>query len=73
MSPGKVVYRRYGLTTASHKLKVTLKKRTRYFWTVRSRFDLDGRERLTEWSSAHYMARQGITAPSVFSYRFKTP
>jgi len=40
---------------------------------VRSRFDLDGRERLTEWSSAHYMARQGITAPSVFSYRFKTP
>lgn len=73
MSPGKVVYRRYGLTTASHKLKVTLKKRTRYFWTVRARFDLDGREWLTEWSSAHYMARQEITAPSVFSYRFKTP
>ncbi|WP_461517242.1 hypothetical protein [Porticoccus sp.] len=73
MMPGRVVYRRYGLTSASHALGVTLKGGTRYFWTVRARFDLDGRERLTEWSSTHYMARQGITAPSIYSYRFKTP
>lgn len=73
MMPGRVVYRRYGLTSASHALGVTLKGGTRYFWTVRARFELDGRERLTEWSSTHYMARQGITAPSAFSYRFRTP
>lgn len=73
MNPGKVVYRRYGLTSASHALGVTLKGGTRYFWTVRARFELDGRERVTEWSSTHYIARQGMTAPSRYSYRFRTP
>lgn len=73
MAPGPLVYRREGLPDTSHTLKVTLKKGTRYFWTVRARFELDGRERLTEWSSTHYIARQGMTAPSVYSFRFKTP
>lgn len=73
MAPGKLVYQRYGLTEPSHTLKITLKHKTRYFWTVRARFQLDGRERLTEWSSTHYQAREGMTAPSIHSYRFRTP
>ncbi|TNF08220.1 MAG: hypothetical protein EP323_01790 [Gammaproteobacteria bacterium] len=72
MAPGKVVYRRYGLLLASHTVGVTLKRKTRYFWTVRARFELDGRERVTEWSSTHYESRLGRTAPSIYSYRFRT-
>lgn len=34
MAPGKVVYRRDGLALTSHSVGVTLKRKTRYFWTV---------------------------------------
>ena len=53
--------------------KSPLRPGTRYFWTMRARFTLDGVPRVTGWGATHYMARDGMTAPSRFSYRFRTP
>ncbi len=72
-APGEIVYRRDGLAATDHRLETALEPGARYFWSVRARFVLDGRERVTEWSSVHYAAREGLTAPSPFSYRFRTP
>ena len=72
LAPAEVVYRREGLLDASHPITLSLHPNTRYFWTVRARFELDGRQLVTEWGSTHYAARERFTAPSRFSYRFKT-
>ncbi len=71
--PARVVYRRDGLSQPEHALQAVLQPGTRYFWTVRARFELDARERLTEWASTSYWVREQYTAPSRFSYRFRTP
>lgn len=73
LAPAEVVYRREGLPDAVHTVETPLSSATRYFWTVRARFDLDGRKRVTEWGSTHFMARERLAAPSNWSYRFKTP
>lgn len=73
LAPGDVIYRREGLPSTEHALEINLQADTRYFWTVRARFDLDGRTRLTEWGSTHFSVRDRITAPSRSSYRFRTP
>jgi hypothetical protein len=72
-APAEIVYRRAGLPEPAHRIETPLAGNARYFWTVRARFELDGRERLTEWSSTHFIAREQFTAPSRFSYRFRTP
>lgn len=72
MAPGEVVYRKDGLTSPDHTMIGALQSGRRYFWTVRARFDLDGQTRVTEWSSTHFAAREQITAPSRFSFRFRT-
>lgn len=73
MAPAEIVYRRENLPSPEHALAVALQPDTRYFWTVRARFELDGRTRVTEWGSTHFVARETLTAPSRFSYRFRTP
>ena len=73
LAPFEVVYRREGLTDSAHKVQMPLRSATHYFWTVRARFQLDGRQRVTEWSSTDYMVRDRFTAPTNKSYRFKTP
>jgi len=73
LAPAGIVYRREGLPQSAHRLETPLSPDTRYFWTVRAHFELDGRERVTEWSAMHFMARERWTAPSNWSYRFKTP
>lgn len=73
LAPAEVVYKREGLPEALHTLETSLSPATHYFWTVRARFELDGRERVTEWGSTHYMVREQYAAPSHASYRFKTP
>jgi hypothetical protein len=72
-APAEIVYRIEGLPEASHAPEISLDSGTRYFWTVRARFELDGHERVTEWGSTHFMAFGRIVSPSPFSYRFKTP
>jgi hypothetical protein len=73
LAPAQVVYRREGLPDTMHTIEISLSPAARYFWVVRARFKLDGRERLTEWSSTNFAVRERLTAPSQWSYRFKTP
>jgi hypothetical protein len=51
LAPAGIVYRRDGLASPTHTLETALSPGTRYFWTVRARFELDGRERVTEWGT----------------------
>lgn len=44
------VYRRNGLPSTKYTLDNYLEPDTRYSWSVRARFELDGRLRVTEWS-----------------------
>lgn len=48
-SPAEIVYEREGLPASSHQLTTRLRPATRYCWTVRARFDLDGQPRVTLW------------------------
>jgi hypothetical protein len=71
-APAGIVYRREGLPGASHTVREGLQPGSRYFWSVRARFELDGRERVTEWGTVNYRTRERLTAPSNDSYRFRT-
>lgn len=73
LAPAETVYRRSGLPRPEHRLETPLEPRAHYFWAVRARFELDGRPRVTGWSSTNYFARDSVTAPSAASYRFRTP
>lgn len=73
MTPGDILYWLEGLPRNSFRLTQSLKADTRYFWSVRARFELNGRERVTEWGAVNLPAHESWTAPSTGSYRFKTP
>ncbi|HEX9184786.1 MAG TPA: hypothetical protein VF876_16130 [Burkholderiales bacterium] len=73
LAPAETVYRKSGLPRPEHRLATPLEPDARYFWTIRARFELDGRPRVTGWGSTHYQARDSVTAPSDLSYRFRTP
>ncbi len=49
--PGPSVYERRGLMEPHHTVEVPLEPSQLYFWSVRARFRLDGRERVNQWSS----------------------
>jgi hypothetical protein len=71
-APAEVVYRREGLPAPEHRLEQSLASATRYFWTVRARFELDGRTQLTEWSGTRPDPGAQLDAPSRISFRFRT-
>ncbi|MGH7148015.1 MAG: hypothetical protein ACREIJ_08980 [Nitrospiraceae bacterium] len=48
--PGDLVYAREGLPNPFHLVDTLLEPGTQYYWSVRARFQLDGRDRATEWS-----------------------
>ena len=73
LAPAEIVYRRSRLPAPEHRLETPLEPHAHFYWTVRARFALDGRPRVTGWASTHYQARDSATAPSSFSYRFRTP
>lgn len=73
LAPARVVYRSEGLAQPSHRLISPLAAKHYYFWSVRAHFKLDGRERVTEWSATRVPGRQQLSAPSSWSYRFRTP
>ncbi len=82
--PGQLVYLRRGLPEPSHKIESSLKPSTKYFWTVRARFEIEGEPRVTEWgvmvlalfdpywSGAPTASRLSLV-PNPRHYRFKTP
>lgn len=47
--PAELVYSRRELREPWHKLEEPLKPSTKYFWTIRARFELHGQARVTEW------------------------
>lgn len=85
----RIVYRREALEASSHRLETALEPARRYLWSVRARFELDGRARVTEWSGATlgnsllegrpfaWLAAPLLDAqfasPNSGSYRFATP
>jgi hypothetical protein len=48
--PAQLVYGVRDITKAYHKIETGLNMCGEYFWTVRARFKLDGRVRVTEWA-----------------------
>lgn len=72
LAPEAIVYRQEGLVRSTHTVTAPLAPATRYFWTVRARFELDGRERVTEWGATRANGAPPVAAPSSWSYRFRT-
>jgi hypothetical protein len=69
--PLDVVYRREGLKEPFNKVDMELQPGTRYFWSARARFELDGRERVTEWGTQCPFQQQLVIGARL--YRFYTP
>jgi hypothetical protein len=67
----EIIYQIEGLTDTSHKLPVRLNSNTRYFWSVRARFDLKGRLRVTDWATDCPFEQQLTVGSQI--YRFYTP
>jgi hypothetical protein len=79
-APAEVVYSQTGLPGHTHQVSEPLPARTRYFWTVRARFELDGQVRVTDWSVVdaqnvypHGPVSRLPLVPSEFYFRFETP
>ncbi len=73
LAPAEIVYRRNALPQPTHNVGIRLRPGTRYFWTVRARFELDGRTRVTQWGATDIQGLELTTSPSRYSYRFRTP
>ena len=72
LAAARVVYRREGLATPEHRVEAPLEPGRRYLWTVRARFELDGRAYLTDWARTG-PSSEVLVAPSLVSYSFSTP
>jgi hypothetical protein len=46
----RIVYERRGLVAPQHTLEVPLAPGSRYYWSVRARFMVDGRSMATRWA-----------------------
>ena len=75
--PGDLVYLRRGLLTTHHMLEAPLEPATRYFWTVRARYEVEGVSRVTPWAVRE--ERRGYSPDRLdrvtnsFYFRLKTP
>ena len=47
--PIELIYARQGLPEPSHSIEEPLEPSTKYFWTIRARFELDGHSRVIAW------------------------
>jgi hypothetical protein len=69
---GKLVYTRKQLNAAEHRMEQPLNPGTRYYWSVRAHFEINGLHRITEWTLAGYLLRSE-TVPNDSCLRFMTP
>jgi hypothetical protein len=69
---GDLVYVRDGLLDPFHQLADPLQPGTKYLWTVRAHFTLDGRRWVTEWGMAGNPLRDQVV-PNASCFRFETP
>ncbi len=65
---GPLVYARAGLVAPSHTVQEPLNISTTYFWSLRARFLLKGRPRVTDWGQQLYL---NIEAADPQSTRWK--
>lgn len=68
----KLVYARDQLTATEHRLEKPLEPGTQYLWSVRAHFEIDGRNRMTEWTMVGYLLRNE-PVPNDSCLRFRTP
>jgi len=66
-------YVRDNLSEPCHRVEDVLQPSTKYLWTVRACFKLDGEPRCTEWGALSDWERRAVSHPNVWSYRFQTP
>jgi hypothetical protein len=82
--PSSLIYSRRGLPEPRHKIEEPLLPCAEYFWTVRARFLIDGKERVSEWgisawpepievASAAEVVRRLPVVPHPNLYRFMAP
>lgn len=68
------VYERKGLPAPYHRVAPPLLPSTRYCWSVRARFDVDGQPRVTEWGKMTVVIEDiAHNAPRSLLYSFRTP
>lgn len=71
-SSGELVYARGRLKLPYHKLEKSLEPSSKYLWSVRSHFMVDGRHRTMEWGLAGFLLRDEVV-PNPSCFRFETP
>lgn len=82
-SPSSLLYSRKGLPEPRYEIEEPLLLCARYFWTVRARFLVDGKERVSEWGISarpplkevygdDFIRRSPVVPPPNL-YRFETP
>lgn len=69
--PGDLVYSEDKLPDPVHRISRRLEPNTSYIWTVRARFTLDGKPRVSPWSGADSWSRLGVV-PNGSYYSFRT-
>jgi hypothetical protein len=69
---GKLIYVRRDLVETYHRIETPLEPGTRYFWSVRPHFRLNGQPRTIEWTLAGYVLRNEAV-PNESCLRFQTP
>jgi hypothetical protein len=82
-APGKevrLVYEQEGISGTEHQIARPLEPATRHFWSVRARYQVDGREGHTIWSLSKYPWSWPAPDPGTLgfipennSFRFTTP
>ena len=79
LRPRELVFERTRLTVPEHKLAKPLATATKYYWTIRARFEIDGNPRVLEWGARRRSlgvtgeGQRSPVVPSPFFYRFNTP
>ncbi|WP_319407159.1 hypothetical protein [uncultured Desulfosarcina sp.] len=73
----EIIYQRQRIPNPEHTLDISLRSKTDYLWSVRARFEFDGRERVTEWSGLALgmfpKFDRRLIPPLGNTYRFETP
>lgn len=79
--PAELIYSKQGLTEPFHRIEKPLESCTKYFWSVRARFKLDSKTRVTGWS-VWVLFDQSVPpedpwyssyVPDPYFYTFQTP
>lgn len=74
--PDELIYSKQGLPEPFHKIEMLLETCTKYFWSVRARFKLDNKTRVTGWSVQEVVDKctwYSSHVPNPYFYLFQTP